>query len=405
MNSFRSIFVINWTKICYSVVLFLFITDLDWIVFPLSTRKLVGIVGLLYVIVHKGKIYLDTMAHVLQWYSMLIVIFILASLTSNLTEPSFLALLFGRVLTAFGAYYIYRQWKNYSLILFLKTFVGIVLVNDLFAMLLFCSPSVNAIFTTLQPIAENALALFGGLRFIGTGAFRFFEGGVINALAIVSTIYLYEKKAYSLARTVCNLVLLLFLGIFMARTTLIGFIGFLFFFYPLNKKKMVDLGLALGGLCVAVFLLLNRLFEDSSTLAWAFELVYSYLDGGKMGTESTDALMNMYVFPDTAKTWILGDGIWMEHNSYYMSTDVGYSRLLFLWGIIGTVFYFGGFFAIVRKCLRRSSLFDKYFVWILFLFLLVIMAKGFSDFTYFFLPVLFYQSRREGEGISRRRFC
>ena len=57
----------------------------------------------------------------------------------------------------------------------------------------------------------------------------------------------------------------------------------------------------------------------------------NYFTSGKLSTESTDVMMNMYVFPDNLSTWLIGDGIWTDPRTgfYYKGTDIGYCRMIF----------------------------------------------------------------------------
>ena len=56
----------------------------------------------------------------------------------------------------------------------------------------------------------------------------------------------------------------------------------------------------------------------------------------------------MYRFPETLKTWIIGDGYMLSANNdpyyigpfylgYYKGTDVGYLRFIYYFGIIGLI--------------------------------------------------------------------
>ena len=79
-----------------------------------------------------------------------------------------------------------------------------------------------------------------------------------------------------------------------------------------------------------------------------------------MVVSSNDRLKGMYVFPETLKTWLIGDGyfsnprnidpyfIGKEIGGYYMGTDVGYLRFIFYFGL-------GGLFAMCMVIYKAGS--------------------------------------------------
>ena len=73
---------------------------------------------------------------------------------------------------------------------------------------------------------------------------------------------------------------------------------------------------------------------------------FSLAESGEWDVGSNEKLKGMYVFPETFKTWLIGDGffgattsdpyyIGKEWKSFYMDTDVGYLRFIFYFGILG----------------------------------------------------------------------
>ena len=78
----------------------------------------------------------------------------------------------------------------------------------------------------------------------------------------------------------------------------------------------------------------------------------------------------MYVFPETMKTWIIGDGYFVNPSrdpnylgditeGYYMNTDVGYLRFIFYFGLVGLIIFsmmivYSGYICI--SCFSNSTL-------------------------------------------------
>lgn len=59
----------------------------------------------------------------------------------------------------------------------------------------------------------------------------------------------------------------------------------------------------------------------------------NYSSDAGLSSASTDRLKEMYVYPTSLKTYLIGDGLFNLKDHYYMETDVGYLRLLFYGGI------------------------------------------------------------------------
>ena len=87
-------------------------------------------------------------------------------------------------------------------------------------------------------------------------------------------------------------------------------------------------------------------------------------------------LKNMLVFPDNLKTWLIGDG-YMEnpridpyytgkiHGGYYMSTDIGYLRFIFYFGIVGLFLFQLFLWKTTQVCVQRFRGYALLFLMIL----------------------------------------
>lgn len=93
--------------------------------------------------------------------------------------------------------------------------------------------------------------------------------------------------------------------------------------------------------------------EYERTFQWMFEWYINLKENGSLETSSSNRLKEMYFWPEDLKTWLVGDGRFQNENgSFYKSTDAGYLRNLFYWGILGgLLFYFVQYqyYIIVRK--------------------------------------------------------
>lgn len=85
----------------------------------------------------------------------------------------------------------------------------------------------------------------------------------------------------------------------------------------------------------------------------------------------------MYVFPESLKTWIIGDGYIVNpvdvdpyytgdiYEGYYMGTDVGYLRFIFYFGLIGLIAFSVFMYKSYRICCNRLVAYKNLFLLIL----------------------------------------
>lgn len=386
------------------ITLYFYITDVQFFFFPLSSRKIIGLIGICYLIYNRLRVRSEIIGWTLLMYVCLLLECIFSGLFTGFRDISFEVLLVVRIIILFGIYFIYKLWPQLTLKSFLIYFIYIVLLNDIIALIAFLSPPVAHIITTLEPAGEYVAERYEGLRFVGPGSFRYFEGGVVNCLALIATFYLYSIKVFSLKRTVLIIGLLLCLGSFIARTSIIGLVGFIFLISRKKdtKKRIFKLiGFSLVSLPI-LFFILDYVFKDNAAVKFAFEMVYNVIDGKGLKTESSNSLSYQYIFPTHLKSWLIGDGIWMENNAYYMHTDVGFSRLIFLWGILGCLTFILFLIKIVKISTQLSSSNDKLFGYLNLIILILLNAKGFSDINYFFIPSMLLIHRNNDKVLWRK---
>ncbi|EPH6686837.1 hypothetical protein ACSYPI_004774, partial [Escherichia coli] len=102
------------------------------------------------------------------------------------------------------------------------------------------------------------------------------------------------------------------------------------------------------------FDLVNSIFTK-----YTFEFISNYSQTGKIETESSNILKDMY-FPISSHTFFWGDGYWLDPNGngYYMHTDAGYMRSILYGGFINilllSLVYFVGFIGISRFSKERA---------------------------------------------------
>lgn len=114
-----------------------------------------------------------------------------------------------------------------------------------------------------------------------------------------------------------------------------------------------------------------------SHLRFAFEGFFSLVEKGYWDVHSNNMLKNMVIFPETMKTWIIGDGYFNNPlnadyhyigkgiDVFYMYTDIGYLRFIFYFGIIGTIMFCLYMLKAAAICISRFDGYKMMFFFIL----------------------------------------
>ncbi|MBR5282453.1 MAG: hypothetical protein IKU22_06715 [Alistipes sp.] len=132
----------------------------------------------------------------------------------------------------------------------------------------------------------------------------------------------------------------------------------------------------------------SPVFQDD--LRFAFEGFFSLAEKGEWDVHSNNMLMNMYVFPDKTKTWIIGDGyfdgpslidpyyVGPTMTGFYKWTDVGYLRFIFYFGILGLIAFMLYFIKNAQVCSRKFRT-ESLLFWLLLLANFILWFKVATD--------------------------
>ena len=186
-------------------------------------------------------------------------------------------------------------------------------------------------------------------------------------------------------------------------------------------KKKTTLGLFWKYIFVEVIILIpivvylyNTNVAIHNNLRFAFEGFFSLWEKGEWQTTSNDRLMNMYVFPDNLKTWIIGDGYfenpyWTDSyyigdgggSAFYMHTDVGYCRFLFYFGLMGLGAFMFFMYRAMQICWNR---FGSYRIMFLIILLLnyMVWVKVSSD-LFLVFAIFLCVSKEENDEYELKR--
>ncbi len=220
---------------------------------------------------------------------------------------------------------------------------------------------------------ENTERLYGigaGLDVAGT---RF----AVVLLMIAYWVLQCEKRS-SQVLYIGAFMIIAVVGNMIGRTTTVGVVlSILYWIYASefyrfhwDKKNLVFwrtfVLIALAFVPVVVYLYMS-VPEMYNNIRFAFEGFFSLVEQGEWRTNSNDILKHMLVFPETWKTWIIGDGyienpylldpnyVGPRWGGYYMATDIGYLRFIFYFGLIGMFSFCYFFYRVGKNCMDRFS--------------------------------------------------
>lgn len=247
-------------------------------------------------------------------------------------------------------------------------------------------PSMKAIAVAImgpQDDMENMKRLYGIGASLDTAGIRFSVVLVIIAFGLTRIGDFFNKKHIWIY--IMAFLVLAVIGNMMARTTSVGVImGLLYLIYASGNSSGVSrwkIFLWMLFLVVALTPIIIYFYDTNTAIhkyvRFAFEGFFSFFETGKWEVGSNEILKSMYVFPETLKTWIIGDGYFLNpsdidsyytgkiYGGYYMGTDVGYLRFIFYFGLIGLIAFSIFIYKTYRICYQRFPYMKDLFFMIL----------------------------------------
>lgn len=229
-----------------------------------------------------------------------------------------------------------------------------------FIILDWVSPAVHGLFSAIvvQPDLSKSLVRAAGLSSSAGDGLAF-----IQAFGAMSASYLALSSERRAARYYWAVIAALCLASIMlcGRT---GFIMFAVFVLVMATGRSLAFGVARligaiavgAGLAAAVVMLALPPEQLSlvvdRVLPYAFEFIYRYLAGEGFRTDSTDDLWTMLFLPSDAKTLLIGSGYYgdpINPQYSFMGTDIGYVRIVYYVGVIGSVLIYSWYLLLWRE--------------------------------------------------------
>lgn len=406
------------TKI--TILLFLYVYPLFFMGIPLSSRVIFGVLGCAFFILQK----VHNVQELRPLFGLLPIMgwSLLVGSINETYDFFFISYGISMLLIYFASFFIVNRvsilkTSRCAIDVILSAFILVVIIQSFIAILFYLFPAFQNICYKIFPLTEKEMSTAEGtigFRFLGLGS-CFFGAGVIHGFALLTMGYLYiADKVKSKTTWILSYLLILFAGLMFARTTVIGFglsLLLIFSWKPFSKKtikrNLVFILCFFAIMGIAIILLVK--YVDESLLRFAFEFFYNYNETGSFESASTNQLQEMYGLPTELWTYIVGDGLYnLKSGGYYMSTDVGYMRLLYYGGIPMIVFYFyyqwyllnniikiGSYKMIVSRkqpSIEMKNIINfgitkylKRFLYFSFVYLLILNVKGFTDFSIYYM--------------------
>lgn len=379
----------------------------------LSTRIILGLLGITVFSKYINKCVLDGKLKIRKplfyiFISVILITFLsfLTNFYNSTSESAYLAYSINVFISFMGALFIFEFLRHYNLDneeFVVNIMILAILLQSLLSFALYLNPNLQSTVYSIvytDELRSMKIEQLSESRIIGFGR-AFFYSGVYSGMGLMLIAYYiryYDIRKYKVWYLTFLYVVIFSIGMMMARTTIIGSILSLLIvlipsrkaFYRLSRKKTTFLFqlTIVPAIFIAIILLIfpNIIKSLNQLLLFGFEMFYNYAEEGTLETSSTNKLFRMFVLPDNIKTWLIGDGL---YSDFYMSTDVGYLRLIFYFGIFGAFLYY--FYQLV---LIKYS-FNKTLPIIFFsLYLLILNIKGITDLLPFFTILYFINNKK-----------
>jgi hypothetical protein len=259
---------------------------------------------------------------------------------------------------------------------------------------MYVNEPVEKFFYSLQMKIEYTEELMdeaGRQRLMGYGI-GFFGAGAISGSGLVLLSYLLMRMRLNLKEFILLVglyVLIFYIGLFMARTTIVGMaVGFgviaVLYLWDNRAVKKQAKTFAIASVFLMAAGYIFAMFYFSSFSEWAFELFTNFFEHGRLETKSSSGLAEMFMIPKELQTLIIGNGA-----ITFFGSDVGYTRLLFYSGIIGTLAFFLYQLYVIKLGLTKDWGVNAVPASI-FVYTLALNVKGFIDLNFILYLIFFY---------------
>lgn len=323
---------------------------------------------------------------------------LVAMIYNNTQDGSFLTYFVSMWVWLGGAYTAIKVMKNVhgyiSVELVCNYLIAVCVAQCIIAYSMTIIPALK-IFVDSFLGGEDAFMGKAEDRMYGIGAALDVAGLRFSAVLIMLAFMSFnhkEQHGYTTLIYIIAFFIISVIGNMMARTTTVGVMLALLYWiiFGIRNRDKEQVGVFWKLLAVVTLIVVPLIivqynadpaFQDK--LRFGFEGFFSMAETGKWATGSNSILLNhMIVFPETLKTWLIGDGyganpssdpyyVGPDYHGFYMGTDIGYLRFLFYFGIFGLIALVSLICYAAASCIRRFPSYKTMFLLILAVNLIV----------------------------------
>lgn len=404
-------------KVFTLIVFLILIYQIQFAIFPFGVHIFLGSIGILIAFINhyfknnfsytlKGKY---NAFEILNYFIPCLIISVISMVLNNSDDYHFIKYGIGALFSFYSFYFLAflfaYSYETISVHIIIQYFIISQIIYLSISLACFYNPSLYEWIvhhTRLDKIALDTIDQLKGRRLMGIGI-NFFSSGVVSGLVLILIslyMYFYKLNVWKIIALLLSFISIFIVGMMVARTTIIGFVFaciiiLLSFIRKKDGRKSLIWGIIIT--IITVFslkdyysILMNSDDEIELLSSFGFEAFENFDSTGYFTTSSVESMRQHYsIMPDNIKTWLIGDAMWNSNNGYYMKTDIGYSRNIFYFGIIGLISFLYFHFIFIKKTILDNSFKSIVALIVLFAYFIVINLKGVSD-LYYSLLIFFF---------------
>lgn len=395
-----------------------------------NTKMMMAALGgflLLVKLARSGSAQIDKGIFSVSLWAILVSLASLISMVLNNTpDDSYLGYVVSMWVWLAAAYFVVSAIKfTHGSVTIERVCVYLITVGVLQCFLAIAVDSIPAVKTFIDSIlAGEGFMGKNETRLYGLGCALDVAGTRFSALLVMIAFLLpkaaqKEKSGLYMTLLLVAFCVLVCIGSIIGRTTVVGAVlALLYMFYTFLFKNNIPEDIrkklmrwVVGGMFVGIVVavgLYNLSPQWQKYFQFGFEGFFSLAETGRWEVHSNSQLAAQFILPDNAWTWIIGDGyiasttidpyyIGKTWIGFYKGTDVGYSRFLFYFGLIGLVIFSLFFVKVSQVCANRIKEYKYMFV-IFLLINFIVWFKVSTDIFVVFAPFLCLSALKDEDG-------
>ena len=338
-----------------------FLFDFILRVFPIANSKMIlaviGAIAFVFDSIRRRQPLLSIRVIISAFFAVLFSLWCLVSITINGTDERVFVMYFASFGTwlggAYGVYAILKVLHGRVDLARISWYLMLVCVSQCVIALLIDNfgsvrTVVNTVFLQASDFYESAGRLYGIACALDPAGVRFSAVQVLIAHQLAKEERI-RKNIGAYSTLFISFLVITIVGSIISRTTVVGTA------LGLGHILIANLRIEKGGLVsrsqfvlslLMLFLILlavgisTHLYNTSSSfhneLRFGFEGFFNWVETGEFRTGSTDHLQTMWVWPESTRSWILGEG---KLGVFQIGSDIGYCNYIFHCGLIGLVIF------------------------------------------------------------------